>query len=43
MIALLPELDEAYRLDPQWCGGSGHVRLIEARYPLMRFLGIIGE
>ena len=46
MIALLPERDEAYeayRRDPQWCTGPGHVRLLEARYPLMRLLGIIDE
>ena len=46
MIARLPDLDEAYeayRRDLQWCGGPGHAQLIEARDPLLRFLGVIDE
>jgi hypothetical protein len=46
MIARLPELDdayEAYRRDPQWCGGPGHAQLMEARYPLLLFLGVIDD
>jgi hypothetical protein len=46
MIALLPELDEAYasyRRDPPWVGGPGHLRLRDAQYPLLRFLGVIDD